>query len=73
LIKFEIFNMAKKIHTHGGKRKGAGRKPKHGEPTRTKGVVLPESLAEWAESQPGKSFSDVVVEALEEARKKADL
>lgn len=62
--------MAKKKSGRGGKRKGAGRKPKHGEPTRTKGVVLPESLIEWAENQPGKTFSDVVLEALEEARKR---
>lgn len=64
--------MPKKKHGRGGRRPGAGRKPKHHEPTRTKGVVLRESLAVWAESQPGKSFSEVVVELLEAAKKRSD-
>ena len=59
--------MGKKKTTRGGKRKGAGRKPKHGEPTRIKTVAVPMSLIEWAESQ-GKSFSEVVISALESAR-----
>lgn len=63
--------MGKKKTAHGGKRPGSGRKPKFSEPTRVKGVKLPESLIEWAESQEGKTFSDVVVEALVSARKRA--
>lgn len=62
--------MAKKKLGKGGSRPGAGRKPKYNEPTRTKGVVLPESLADWAESRQGKTFSEVVIEALEAARKR---
>lgn len=56
--------MAKKKATRGGKRKGSGRKSKHGEPTKIKTVAVPVSLIEWAESQVGRTFSDVVLEAL---------
>lgn len=62
--------MAKKKAAHGGKRKGAGRKPKFEGETVKKLVTVPVSLVEWAESK-GKTFSDVVVESLEAARKKS--
>ena len=62
--------MAKKV-SHGGRREGAGRKHKHGEASRVKSVKVPESLLEWAESQDG-SFSEVVIDALQEARRKSE-
>lgn len=66
--------MAKKTAkpTHGGKREGAGRPQKFSEPVKVKGVKLPLSMIAWAESQEGKTFSDVVCEALEAAKKKAE-
>lgn len=56
---------------HGGKRKGAGRHLKYGEETKPVLISFPLSLIEWGKSQDGKSFSEVVIEALESARKRA--
>ena len=51
----------------GGRRKGAGRRPKYGEPTQTTGVRIPYSmyttLQQYAKKR-GKSMSDVIVEVL---------
>ena len=53
--------------THGGRRDGAGPKPKHGEPTVQTAIRLPASMADWiiAEAERrGVSRSDVIVEML---------
>lgn len=66
--------MAKKVSkaAHGGRRKGSGRKPKFLEPIKVKGAKLPESLIAWAESQEGKTFSDVVYDALIAEKKRSE-
>lgn len=61
-----------KASGRGGRRKGAGRKPKHGEPTRKVSVMVPESLYEWAESQAGKTVSDVIIESMVKAKAKGE-
>lgn len=53
--------------THGGRRDGAGPKPKYNEPTIQTAVRLPASMADWiiAEAERrGVSRSDVIVEML---------
>lgn len=66
--------MAKKTKkaTHGGIRKGAGRPQKFSEPVKVKGVKLPESLVQWMESQEGKTFSDVALEAIQFFKKHSE-
>ena len=52
----------------GGRRDGAGRPQKYGEPTQTVGVRIPYSLYRTLQQyagQQGKSLSDVAVEALQ--------
>lgn len=61
--------MSKKKRSHGGKRKGAGRKPKYEESTIRKLVTIPVSLVDWSESKY-ESFSAAVVEALQKLKEK---
>jgi len=53
--------------THGGRRDGAGPKPKHGEPTVQTAIRLPGSLFAWVALEALRrdvSRSDVIVEIL---------
>ena len=53
--------------THGGRRGGAGPKPKYNEPTVQTAIRLPASMADWIIAEAlrrGVSRSDVIVEML---------
>jgi len=53
--------------THGGRRDGAGPKPKYNEPTVQTAIRLPASMADWIIAEAlrrGVSRSDVIVEML---------
>jgi len=53
--------------THGGRRDGAGPKPKYNEPTVQTAIRLPASMADWIITEAarrGVSRSDVIVEML---------
>ena len=54
-------------NTHGGRRDGAGPKPKYNEPTIQTAIRLPASMAAWIVAEAdrrGVSRSDVIVEML---------
>ena len=57
--------------THGGRRDGAGPKPKYNEPTIQTAIRLPASMADWIITEAarrGVSRSDVIVEMLRAER-----
>jgi hypothetical protein len=54
-------------NTHGGRRDGAGPKPKYNEPTIQTAIRLPASMADWIIAEADRrdvSRSDVIVEML---------